>query len=83
MTSPETASPPVVIERADALAGSGWMNARQAAYYTSSCLSTIRRVCRNGVLRHIRIAHCNGPIRTRAEWIDEWMMRGVQEPVVH
>ena len=83
MTSPETVSPLVVIERADALTGSGWMNARQAAYYTSSCVSTIRRVCRNGALRHVRIAHRNGPIRTRAEWIDEWMMRGAQEPVVH
>jgi hypothetical protein len=36
MTSADTASPLVVIERADALTGSGWMNARQAAYYTSS-----------------------------------------------
>lgn len=55
MTSPETPSPLLVIERADALTGSGWMNARQAAYYTCSPVSTIRRVCRNGVLRHIRI----------------------------
>ena len=83
MTSPETPSPLVVIERADALTGSEWMNARQAAYYTCSPVSTIRRVCRNGVLRHIRIGHRFGPIRTRAEWVDEWMMRGVQEPVVH
>jgi hypothetical protein len=33
--------------------------------------------------RHIRIGHRNGPIRTRAEWLDAWIMRGVQEPVVH
>jgi hypothetical protein len=83
MTSPETPSPLVVIERADAFTGPGWMNARQAAYYTSSHVSTIRRICRHGGLRHIRIGHRNGPIRTRAEWVDAWMMRGAQGPVVH
>ncbi len=83
MTSADTASPLVVIERGDALAGSGWMDARQAAYYTSSRVSTIRRVCRHGELQHVRIGHANGPIRTRAEWLDAWIMRGVQEPVVH
>ena len=83
MTSADTASPLVVIERADALTGHGWMNARQAAYYTSSHVSTIRRICRHGGLRHIRISHRNGPIRTRAEWIAEWMMRCAPGPVVH
>jgi hypothetical protein len=83
MTSADTASTLVVIERADALTGSGWMDPRQAAYYTSSRVSTIRRVCRHGELQHIRIGHRNGPIRTRAEWLDAWIMRGVQEPVVH
>jgi hypothetical protein len=83
MTSADTALPLVVIERADALTGHGWMNARQAAYYTSSHVSTIRRICRHGGLRHIRISHRNGPIRTRAEWIDEWMMRCARGPVVH
>jgi hypothetical protein len=85
LTNMESAntSPLVVIERPDALSGSGWMDARQAAYYTSSTVSTIRRICREDGLRHIRIGHRLGPIRTRAEWIDEWMMRGVQEPVVH
>jgi hypothetical protein len=76
-------SPLVVIERPDALSGSGWMDARQAAHYTSSRVSTIRRICRQCGLRHIRIGHRFGPIRTRVEWIDEWMMRGVQEPVVN
>jgi hypothetical protein len=83
MTSADIALPLVVIERADALTGSGWMNARQAAYYTSFPVSTIRRICRHGELRHIRIGHRNGAIRTRAEWVDEWIMRGVEEPVVH
>ena len=83
MTSADTGSPLVVMERADALTGSGWINARQAAYYTSCCVSTIRRVCRHGELQHVRIGHRNGPIRTRAEWLDAWIMRGVQEPVVH
>ena len=82
MTSADT-SPLVVIEPPDALTGSGWMDARQAAYYTSSHVSTIRRICRHEGLRHIRIGHRFGPIRTRAEWIDEWMMRGVQETVVN
>jgi hypothetical protein len=82
MTSTDASSPLVVVKRADDVNGSGWMNARQAAYYTSSHVSTIRRLCRHG-LRHIRISHRFGPIRTRAEWIDEWMMRGVQEPVVN
>ncbi len=83
MTSAEAPSPLVAIERADALTGPGWMNARQAAYYTSFHVSTIRRVCRHGELQHVRIGHRNGPIRTRAEWLDAWIMRGVQEPVVH
>ena len=83
MTPADTASPLVVIERADALTGHGWMNARQAAYYTSFRVATIRRVCRLGDLQHVRIGHRNGPIRTRAEWLDAWIMRGVQEPVVH
>ena len=83
MTSADTTSPLVVIERADALTGSGWIDARQAAYYTSFRVATIRRVCRLGDLQHVRIGHRNGPIRTRAEWLDAWIMRGVQEPVVH
>ena len=82
MTSADTALAPVVIERGEALSGPGWMDLRQAAYYTSSHVSTIRRICRLG-LRHIRIGHRNGPIRTRAEWVDAWMMRGAQGPVVH
>ena len=83
MTSADTASTLVVIERADAVTGSGWMDPRQAAYYTSCRVATIRRVCRLGDLQHVRIGHRNGPIRTRAEWLDAWIMRGVQEPVVH
>lgn len=73
--------PMVVVERASDITGTGWMNARQAAFHTSCCAATIRRVCRNGELRHVRIGHSRGPIRTRAEWVDAWMMRGVREPV--
>ena len=83
MRSAATPSPLVVIERADAIKGSRWMNARDAAYYTSSRVATIRRVCRHGELQHIRIGHRNGPIRTRTEWVDAWMMRSVQDPVVN
>ena len=83
MASADTASLLVVIERVDALTGPGWMDAPQAACYTSCRVSTIRRVCRHGELQHVRIGHRNGQIRTRAEWLDAWIMRGVQEPVVH
>ena len=68
MTSADTGST-LVIERADALAGSGWMDPRQAGYYTTCRVATIRRVCRLGELQHVRIGHRNGPIRTRAEWL--------------
>jgi hypothetical protein len=83
MSASETSSPLVVVESPDAINGSEWMDARQAAYYTSAYVSTIRRACREDVLRHIRIGHPRGPIRTRAEWIDAWMMCGVQEPIVN
>jgi hypothetical protein len=83
MTSTDMPSTLVVVKRVDDIKGSGWMNAREAAWYTSSRVSTIRRLCRQEGLRHVRIGHRFGPIRTRAEWIDEWMMRCAQEPVVH
>ena len=70
MTSADTDSLLVVIERADALTGPGWMNPREAAWYTSFCVATIRPVCRHGELQHVRIGHRTGPIRTRAEWLD-------------
>lgn len=81
MTPAKTLSPLILIQRATNK-GSGWMNARQAAFYTSCCVATILRACRAGELRHIRIGHRRGPIRTRSEWVDAWMMRGVQEPVM-
>lgn len=63
--------------------GSGWINVRQAAFHTSCCAATIRKACRAGELQHIRIGHSGGPIRTRPEWVDAWIMRGMQEPVGH
>jgi len=81
MTRLETHAQLVVIHRPSDLAGSGWMNVRQAAFHTSCCAATIRKACRTGELRHIRIGHRGGPIRTRPEWVDAWMMRGVREPV--
>jgi len=81
MAMPETHAQLVEIHRSSALEGSGWMNARQAAFHTSCCAATIRKACRAGELRHIRIGHRSGPILTRPEWVDAWMMRGVREPV--
>ena len=83
MMTPDTPAPFVVIHRASEAQGFGWINVRQAAFHTSCCVATIRKACRAGELRHIRIGHRRGPIRTRPEWVDAWMMRGVQEPVVH
>ena len=83
MTPADTALPLVAIERGEAPHGPRMDGRTQAAYYTSFRVATIRRVCRLGELQHVRIGHRNGPIRTRAEWLDAWIMRGVQEPVVH
>jgi hypothetical protein len=77
----ETRAALVVIHRPSELEGSGLMNVRQAAFHISCCAATIRKACRAGELRHIRIGHRRGPSRTRPEWVDAWMMRGVREPV--
>jgi hypothetical protein len=81
METQETQAPLAVIHRPTELEGSGWMNVRQAAFRTSCCAATIRKACRAGELRHIRITHRRGPIRTRPEWVDAWLMGGVREPV--
>ena len=81
MTTPDTPAPFVVIQRVSEAQGFGWINVRQAAFRTSCCAATIRKACRAGELRHIRIGHRGGSIRTRPEWVDAWMMRGVRETV--
>lgn len=39
-------------------------------------VSTVREACNRNELRHVRIGgNQRGPIRTRKEWIDEWLHR--------
>ena len=54
-----------------------WLTALDAAEYAGNIgVSTIREACNRNELRHVRIAGTNrGPIRTRKEWIDEWLKR--------
>jgi hypothetical protein len=72
----------VVIERVAPVGDFSWINARQAAHHTSVSVTTIRRACVRHELRHIRIGRINGRILTRTEWVDAWMMRGAEVPVV-
>ena len=54
-----------------------WLTASEAAAYAGHIgLSTIREACNRNELRHVRIGgNQRGPIRTRKEWIDEWLHR--------
>ena len=83
MTSPDKAcTHVVVIERAEPVGDFSWINVRQAAHHTSVSVATIRRACIRRELRHIRIGRTDGRILTRTEWVDAWIMRGVQGPVL-
>ena len=83
MTSPHKPSPHVVVmERREVIGDFAWLNTRQAAVYTSVSVATIRKACSRHHLRHIRLGRINGPILTRTEWVDAWMMQGVQEPAL-
>ena len=54
---------------------SGWLTAREAAFYAGSIgISTVRDACNRKELRHVRVGGgARGPIRIRKEWIDEWL----------
>lgn len=54
-----------------------WLTASEAAAYAGHIgLSTIREACNRNELKHVRIGgNQRGPIRTRKEWIDEWLHR--------
>jgi hypothetical protein len=83
MTSPDTSVPHVVvIERSELPGDVALIDARRAAHYTCFRVATIRMACMSHELQHLRIGHANGPIRTRTEWVDAWMMRGAQEPAL-
>ena len=52
-----------------------WLSAEQAANYAGGLgVSTVREACNRKELRHIRVGgRPRGPIRTRREWVDEWL----------
>lgn len=51
-----------------------WLTTREAAAYTCLGVSSIRKACKRNELRHIRVrGGATGPIRTRKEWVDEWL----------
>ena len=54
-----------------------WLTAAEAAAYAGGVgISTIRAACNRNALRHVRIGGgATGPIRTRKEWITEWLER--------
>jgi hypothetical protein len=54
-----------------------WLTAIDAAVYAGNIgVSTVREACNRNELRHVRIGgNQRGPIRTRKEWIDEWLHR--------
>lgn len=64
-------------ERAGYLEQTGWLTAREAAAYAGGLgVSTIREACNRKELRHVRIGGgATGPIRTRKEWVDDWLER--------
>ena len=71
-----------VMDQREVSHDSGWINTRQAGKHVTFSAATIRKACGRHELQHIRVGHPRGPILTRTEWIDAWMMRGVQEPAV-
>lgn len=72
--------PTVVVQRADIAKEGAWLDTHQAGVYISSSEATIRRACKENRLQHVRVGHARGPILTRTDWIDAWMMQGVQYP---
>lgn len=54
-----------------------WLTAAEAAAYAGGVgISTIRAACNRNALRHVRVGGAaTGPIRTRKEWVTEWLER--------
>lgn len=52
-----------------------WLTVREAAAYAGRVgVSTVRQACNRKELRHVRVGgRSTGPIRTRKEWVDEWL----------
>jgi hypothetical protein len=59
---------------------SEWLSTVEAAAYAGGIgISTIRDACNRNALRHVRIGGGErGPIRTRKEWISDWLQRWVR-----
>ena len=59
---------------------SEWLSAAEAAAYAGGIgVCTIREACNRNTLRHVRIGGgARGPIRTRKEWITDWLQRWVR-----
>ena len=72
----------VVMDRREVVGDSAWLDTRQAGIHASFSAATIRKACGRHEMQHIRVGDPSGPILTRIEWVDAWMMQGVQEPVV-
>ena len=72
---------PVVMPRSDIAKDTVWLNTHQAGIYICSSAATIRRACKENKLQHVRVGHARGPILTRTDWIDAWMMQWEQCPV--
>jgi len=58
-------------------AESEWLSAADAAAFAGGIgICTIREACHRNTLRHVRIGGgTRGPIRTRKEWISDWLQR--------
>ena len=74
---------PVVMPRSDIAKDGGLARHAQAGIYICSSAATIRRACKENKLQHVRVGHARGPILTRTDWIDAWMMQWEQYPVAH
>ena len=81
MSTEQPPIPTVVMRLFDVAKEGAWLDTHQAGIYISACAATIRRACKEDRLRHVRVGHARGPILTRTDWIDAWMMQGVQYPV--
>lgn len=55
-----------------------WLTVTEGADHSGVCKDTIYTAVERGELRHVRIGGRRS-IRLRAEWIDEWLERHVQD----
>ena len=81
MATEQPTDPAVVMRLFDIAKEGGWLDTQQAGIYICSSAATIRRACKDHKLQYVRVGHARGPILTRTDWIDAWMMQGVQYPV--